>query len=99
MLNHKYHFNLTNLKYSILNIQYQLLISPVDINNIEGESWIVWTKRENVFLLDEHFFTKYSLNALFKECCGEHILSGFRVNRFPDKIWKSRSKEGKVNSI
>jgi hypothetical protein len=62
------------------------------IANRPNDEWVVWTNKENVFLLDEGFFVKHSINAIFKTCPanGERVFKKFYANKYPKKVWKKR---------
>jgi len=64
------------------------------ISNVPDDNWMITTKQGSVFLLNDYFFTKYSLNPIFqKEDNGQSYFKEWQTWRYPKAITRRRIKE------
>ena len=63
------------------------------IANVAEDNWAVFTQKGNVFLLNDNFFIKYSLNPIFGYKDGNAYFKEWQPEKFKKNIVKKRMKE------
>ena len=63
------------------------------IANQPKDEWTIFTNEGNVFLLNDNFLVKYSLNPIFEKDMGELFFKEWQTWRYPKGIIKKRMRE------